>query len=484
MGLFGGSFGMGLAQGLAGSIDNALQTAMEKRDEDVSRTQRFYEMRQAQKMDMADEHDRRAKRALESLIREHNGDVAKGLATYQAMGGTVEDVELELEAIKNTRNVLGSYNINDHLNLEGIDFSQYADLTAADAFQSIRMDLPGAEVQFQETGLLQNIGLPLRGNVGADISASINTMIPPRDRTLIPGLNVGTYNASETLSSQLARMDLELKRAQLDRATQPPSDKYVFNFVQRASYWDDSYSPEATRKNLNVETLDTGGIRFAYEGVMYQDVGDNLDATRKLQEIDAKNRDTYIRQFIYEPDGSLYAGAGQLLGHTGIPPEFVEALAPRTADISGASTTSELSVSEDSMTLGGVTLTAENSAQLIAENFQEYIAKSVERGNGYLTEQERQNLLTQITTLPGHNVPEDAVATLLNEVPFSAAPTINTAAGTALPSIIEARPPDYVVVGRRDSAAAAAEEVRKIEQQQWDELYSQNYNPDGTLKQG
>ena len=83
MGLFGGGFGSGFATGLAESVDQSLKTALDKREKEMSRAREFWMTRQAQKMDLADDHDKRAGDALDAFITEFNGDVAKGLAAYK-----------------------------------------------------------------------------------------------------------------------------------------------------------------------------------------------------------------------------------------------------------------------------------------------------------------------------------------------------------------------------------------------------------------
>ena len=147
MGLFSGGFGTGLATGLAESVDQSLKTAMDKRDKEISRARQFWETRQAQKMDLADEHDRRAEAALSKMIGEFNGDVAKGLAAYQAVGGDVDSVEAYLTDLTDTRKAVGQYDINEKLNLDGVDMSQFADITREQALGSIRMEVKPVDVQ-------------------------------------------------------------------------------------------------------------------------------------------------------------------------------------------------------------------------------------------------------------------------------------------------------------------------------------------------
>ena len=51
MGIFGGSFGTGLAKGLAEGSTKALQDAMDKREEELSTAQKYMMIRQQQKQE-------------------------------------------------------------------------------------------------------------------------------------------------------------------------------------------------------------------------------------------------------------------------------------------------------------------------------------------------------------------------------------------------------------------------------------------------
>ena len=178
MGLFSGGFGSGLVEGLAESVDQSLRNAMDKREKELSAARQFWQTRQAQKMDLAEEDDERAGAALDKLINEFGGDTAKGLAAYQAIGGNVDDVENYLAQVQDTRNKLGSYNITEKLKLDGIDMTQVADLSRDAAFQSIRKDVSGLDIEMEDSGLLSKIGFGK--DLGAEVSAGVNELIPAR----------------------------------------------------------------------------------------------------------------------------------------------------------------------------------------------------------------------------------------------------------------------------------------------------------------
>lgn len=226
MGLFSGGFGSGLVEGLAEGVDQSLKNAMEKRDKELSRARTFWETRQAQKMDLADAHDERASDALDKLIKEFKGDTAKGLAAYQAIGGNVDDVENYLAQVQDTRNKLGSYDITDKLNLDGIDLSQFADLSREQAFSSIRKEVGGVNVQMEDSGLLSKIGFGK--DLGAEVSADVNELMPARKFDEITEFAAATLDRSGLVGTQEYA-------AQLARDALAGRPLYDYNITQLSS---------------------------------------------------------------------------------------------------------------------------------------------------------------------------------------------------------------------------------------------------------
>lgn len=207
MGLFSEGFGSGLATGLAESVDQSLKNAMEKREKELSRARTFWETRQAQKMDLADDHDTRAGEALDQFIAEFNGDVAKGLAAYKHFK-TVDKAEAGLAEIEATRAALGKYDVNDYFTFEGIDLGQFADLSREDAFASIRAEVKPLDIQMKDTGLLSKIGLG-DSDMGGKVSSQINELIPARTRTAIKGLTGAAFDRSGTITSITQKQAIE-----------------------------------------------------------------------------------------------------------------------------------------------------------------------------------------------------------------------------------------------------------------------------------
>ena len=205
MGLFSGGFGSGLVEGLAEGVDQSLKNAMEKRDKELSSAKEFWMTRQAQKMDLADDHDARAEKALDQFISEFDGDVAKGLAAYKHFG-TVEKAEAGLAEIEATRAALpGPYNLQDHFTFKGIDLPE---ISLEQARGSIGMEIKPVSVpQMEDSGLLSKIGFGK--DLSGEVEAAVNARIPARTRTAIDGLAAAAYDRSGTITSITQRNAME-----------------------------------------------------------------------------------------------------------------------------------------------------------------------------------------------------------------------------------------------------------------------------------
>lgn len=209
MGLFSGSFGTGFVTGLASSVDKQLQLAVDRRNEELSEARKYTLQMQRAKAERADEKDERAKKALDRLIRESNGNVAMGLAAYQAAGGDVDQVEGFISSMDETRNKGMEYNLSDKLNLEGVDLSQFKDLTRERAFSAIRTEVtPASTLNLEDTSGLQKIGLGMK-DMGAGISEKINEMIPAREREAIEGITGAVLDRSGMYESEQYKREIE-----------------------------------------------------------------------------------------------------------------------------------------------------------------------------------------------------------------------------------------------------------------------------------
>ena len=209
MGIFGGSFGSGFITGLAQSVDKNLQLAIDRRNEDLSEAKKYTLQMQRAKAERADERDTRAGKALDRMIKEAGGNVAMGLAAYNAAGGEVEQVESFLANLDETRDRGMKYNLADKLDLQGVDLTQFKDLTRDRAFASIRTEVrPVTTLNLEDTSGLQKIGLGME-NMGAGISKSVNDMIPAREREAIDGIVGAALDRSGMAKSADYQRELE-----------------------------------------------------------------------------------------------------------------------------------------------------------------------------------------------------------------------------------------------------------------------------------
>ncbi len=216
MGLFSGSFGTGLITGLASGVDKSLRAAMDKRDKELSAARTFWQQRQAQKMDLAEARDKRTNKALDRMIDEMGGDVAKGVAAFKAAGGDVDQVESFIAALDETRNVGLEYNVQDKLKLDGVDLSQYGDLTREKAYKGFATEVKGVDIQMQDMSGLDKLGLGMK-DMGKGISESINKLIPAREREAIGGITGGVLDRTGLITSERYKQDVISKMPDIEK---------------------------------------------------------------------------------------------------------------------------------------------------------------------------------------------------------------------------------------------------------------------------
>ena len=202
MSLFGGRFATGLAEGLATSIDTSLRDAMEKRDEEMTRVKKFQMERQAQKQDEAEKEDKRIEAAYDQLVQEFKGDEAKAYAAFNAIGGGIDGVETYLKDVADTRATADpKYSIVDKFKFDGIDFEGVGEVDRTRALEGLRTEIKPVDVQMVDTGLLSKIGLG-KEDMGADVSAEVNELIPARERNAIKGLIGGAVDRTGLLTNE------------------------------------------------------------------------------------------------------------------------------------------------------------------------------------------------------------------------------------------------------------------------------------------
>ena len=238
------SFLTGLVTGAAQSISGNLQAALDRRQEELSRARQFWRTRQAQKADLADAHDRRASKALNRFINEFDGNIAKGLAAYKAVGGDVDAAEAYIKNLDDTRMVGLDYDINEKFKFDNIDLEQFADLSRKDALGSISMDVkPIPASAFKDTSNLGKIGLGLKDT--SKYADEVNKLTPPRVNKAIEGLELATFDPSGTKSAMQFQMDKQKFEMQMKANSLDIKNQVKFNILELNKLGD---SPEDENK--------------------------------------------------------------------------------------------------------------------------------------------------------------------------------------------------------------------------------------------
>ena len=172
------SFWTGFTTGLAKSVDQGLQRAMAKREDEMSAAKKFWMTRQAQNLDDKEAYDKRAEKALRRLIRE-TGSSTLGLAAFNAAGGDADSAEDFLKNVDATRDAGETYNIRENLKLpEG--YKAGDDIDESAALKSVRMQMKGIDAtNVKIDDPLSKFGLGLKGGAAQGVADEVNSLIEP-----------------------------------------------------------------------------------------------------------------------------------------------------------------------------------------------------------------------------------------------------------------------------------------------------------------
>ena len=210
------SFWTGFGTGLAKSVDQGLQKAMSKRDDELSRAKTFWQTRQAQKLDQKEAYDARAEKALRRLIRE-TGSSTLGLAAFNAAGGDADGAEDFLKQVDATRNAGETYNIRENLNLPK-DYKAGDDIEESAALKSVRMQMKGIDAtNVKIDDPLSKFGLGLKGGAAQGVADEVNSLIEPEIVETLNNIPNVTIDRSGFVSAIDRKREIENSIPGLDK---------------------------------------------------------------------------------------------------------------------------------------------------------------------------------------------------------------------------------------------------------------------------
>ena len=253
------SFWTGFTTELAKSVDQGLQKAMSKRDDELSRAKTFWQTRQAQKLDQKEAYDARSEKALRRMIQEAGDDTSLGLAAFNAAGGDADSVESLIKRIDDTRANKGKYNLLD--SLRDADGKPLAPASTAveldDALKSVRMQMKGIDASnIKIDDPLAKFGLGLRGGAAQKAADSVNQMIQPEIISKLTGIP----KASLDMSNMIRRADGSFSTSVGDpdewvNALNAASSQINSEFVNTVRRPDGTYGPAASTLINNTKAL-------------------------------------------------------------------------------------------------------------------------------------------------------------------------------------------------------------------------------------
>jgi hypothetical protein len=217
------SFWTGFGTGLAKSVDQGLQKAMSKRDDELSRAKTFWQTRQAQKLDQKDKYDARAEKAMRRMITEAGGDTTLALAAWNAAGGDADGNEKFLERLDATRASKGKFGLTDAITMPDDYVKGDNKYSSEDLIKSVGMNLPEfdkSRVSVSDFG--KGTMFALRKDAGQEVADSLGDMTPEKVTAITDGpkasLDMSKMLEAEEYARGVAKYDKEMK----------PDDKEMF----------------------------------------------------------------------------------------------------------------------------------------------------------------------------------------------------------------------------------------------------------------
>ena len=526
------SFLTGLVTGAAQSISGNLQAALDRRQEELSRARQFWRARQAQKADLADAHDRRVSKALNRFINEFDGNIAKGLAAYKAVGGDVDAAEAYIKNLDDTRMVGLDYDINEKFKFDNIDLEQFADLSRKDALGSISMDVePIPASAFKDTSNLGKIGLGLKDT--GKYADEVNKLTPPRVNKAIEGLELATFDPSGTKSAMQFQMDKQKFEMQMKANSLDIKNQVKFNILELNKLGDSPEDEDKRQLLLRdnealIKTYDTfaaidkrgqGGVTTSgmlslYNSRMeklkndsqYGRVGDEAsvidntgkvltgqDAVNYYAKLKAESDAQYVEQVLMNEEGAFRnAKAEDMVSFLGFSNDIVEQAIKNinirmgkvkeekteggSVDITDTDTLDAMSVAS-SNTAGKITVgpievgNAEKNKEYIRTNPKAFVDNVINEAGGDTSNVDLNQLKTALTSA---GVEESKATEVIQPYQQTASAKINELLKLGLPNF---NPVDGSVPPR-----PASQGGRNKNQDRWDSMYGATHFPDGSMK--
>ena len=217
------SFWTGFGTGLAKSVDQGLQKAMSKRDDELSSAKTFWQTRQAQKLDQKDKYDARAEKAMRRMLTEAKGDTTLALAAWNAAGGDADGNEKFLERLDATRASKGKFGLTDAITMPDDYVKGDNKYSSEDLIKSVGMNLPEfdkSRVSVSDFG--KGTMFALRKDAGQEVADSLGDMTPEKVTAITDGpkasLDMSKMLEAEEYARGVAKYDKEMK----------PDDKEMF----------------------------------------------------------------------------------------------------------------------------------------------------------------------------------------------------------------------------------------------------------------
>ena len=526
------SFLTGLVTGAAQSISGNLQAALDRRQEELSRARQFWRARQAQKADLADAHDRRASKALNRFINEFDGNIAKGLAAYKAVGGDVDAAEAYIKNLDDTRMVGLDYDINEKFKFDNIDLEQFADLSRKDALGSISMDVkPISASAFKDTSNLGKIGLGLKDT--GKYADEVNKLTPPRVNKAIEGLESATFDPSGTKSAMQFQMDKQKFEMQMKANSLDIKNQVKFNILELNKLGDSPEDEDKRQLLLRdnealIKTYDTfaaidkrgqGGVttsgmlslynsrmeklkndsqygRVGNQASVIDNTGTALtgqDAINYYAKLKAESDAQYVEQVLMNEEGAFRnAKAEDMVSFLGFSNDIVEQAIKNinirmgkvkeektegdSVDITDTETLDAMSEAS-SNTAGKITVgpievgNAEKNKEYIRTNPKAFVDNVINEAGGDTSNVDLNQLKTALTSA---GVEESKATEVIQPYQQTTSAKINELLKLGLPNF---NPVDGSVPPR-----PASQGGRNKNQDRWDSMYGATHFPDGSMK--